>query len=166
MNRKLKTIAEAKLVVEEQKKNGKRIVFTNGCFDILHPGHVRYLEEARKLGDFLIVGLNSDESVRKIKGAKRPLIGELARAEVLAGLASVDMIVIFDKETPLELIMSLRPDVLVKGGDWQVDQIVGGREVKSWGGEVVSIRYQEGYSTTGIIERIISVYCNPELERR
>jgi D-beta-D-heptose 7-phosphate kinase/D-beta-D-heptose 1-phosphate adenosyltransferase len=136
------------------KREGKRLVFTNGCFDLLHPGHVRYLRQARELGDALVVALNSDRSVQRIKGEGRPILDQQERAEVMAALESVDYVVIFDEETPCDLIASLLPDVLVKGGDWPVDQIVGSEEVRRAGGRVFSLPYLEGSSTTRIIERI------------
>jgi D-beta-D-heptose 7-phosphate kinase/D-beta-D-heptose 1-phosphate adenosyltransferase len=134
----------------------KRVVFTNGCFDLLHVGHLRYLQDARSLGDFLIVGLNSDASVRRLKGAQRPVQTELDRAEILLGLRPVDAVVIFGEDTPLELIKSVKPDVLVKGGDWKEDQIVGADVVKARGGEVRSLPFHQGRSTTSLIEKILS----------
>ncbi|MGE4291177.1 MAG: D-glycero-beta-D-manno-heptose 1-phosphate adenylyltransferase [Desulfovibrio sp.] len=134
---------------------GYRLVFTNGCFDILHPGHVDLLQRARNLGDGLILGLNSDASVRRLgKGAERPLNSEAERAFVLAGLSCVDFIVIFDEDTPLELVRAVRPSVLVKGGDWPVEKIVGREVVQADGGEVVSLPLLAGYSTTALVERI------------
>jgi D-glycero-beta-D-manno-heptose 1-phosphate adenylyltransferase len=133
---------------------GSRVVFTNGCFDLLHPGHIRTLEEARKLGDFLIVGINSDQSVRELKGAGRPVLPQLERAEILAALEAVDAVVIFDEPTPREIIAALLPDVLVKGGDWASDQIIGREEVEAAGGEVVSMPLTPGYSTTAILQKI------------
>jgi len=133
---------------------GGRVVFTNGCFDILHQGHVSYLAEARRRGDCLVVGLNSDASIRRIKGPDRPVNGEAARAGVLAALASVDYVTIFDEDTPLALINALLPDVLVKGADWPVEKIVGAKEVMAAGGTVVNIPMVEGVSTTGIIGKI------------
>lgn len=133
----------------------ERLVFTNGCFDLLHPGHVDYLARARGLGDVLVVGLNTDASVRRLaKGRDRPLVDERSRAEVLAALESVDAVTLFDEDTPAELIESLEPDVLVKGGDYRMDQIVGRDTVEGRGGEVAIIPLREGYSTTGLIERI------------
>ena len=140
---------------ERLRREGKRVVFTNGCFDLLHPGHVRYLAEARSLGDALIVGLNSDRSVRALKGEGRPILDESERAEVVAALEAVDYVVVFDEDTPQELIARLLPDVLVKGGDWPLDQIVGREEVEAAGGQVVSLPYIEGSSTSDIIERIV-----------
>ena len=134
--------------------NVDRIVFTNGCFDLLHPGHVRYLAEARDLGHRLVVGLNSDASVKRLKGADRPVQDENARAFVLAGLSTVDAVIIFDEDTPLNLIKAIQPDVLVKGGDWPEDQIVGAEIVKARGGEVLSLPFSEGYSTSELIEKI------------
>ncbi|MCI0404179.1 MAG: D-glycero-beta-D-manno-heptose 1-phosphate adenylyltransferase [Acidobacteria bacterium] len=138
----------------EWKEQRQRVVFTNGCFDLLHPGHVRLLEQARKLGDVLVVGLNSDASVRRLKGEARPLMAEAGRAEVLAALECVDAVTFFEEETPRELIAALRPDVLVKGGDWAPEQIVGREEVEAAGGRVVVVPYVEGYSTSALIEKI------------
>lgn len=132
----------------------QRVVFTNGCFDLLHPGHIRTLEAARKLGDALIVGLNSDRGVRQLKGPGRPILPERERAEILAALECVDAVVIFDEPTPREIITALLPDVLVKGGDWAGDQIVGREEVEAAGGRVVSIPVAPGYSTTAILQKI------------
>ena len=134
------------------KRHG-RVVFTNGCFDLLHPGHVRYLERASRLGDLLVVALNSDESVRKIKGPSRPLNRLADRMEVVAALESVSYVTWFGAADPLTLILSLRPHVLVKGGDWEIDQIVGAREVLSWGGKVKSLPYHRGHSTTRLIRK-------------
>ena len=134
---------------------GQRVVFTNGVFDLLHRGHVEYLAEARALGDRLVVGVNSDASVRGLdKGAGRPLVAEADRAAVVAALAAVDLVVLFDDDTPERLIREIRPDVLVKGGDWAPDRIVGREFVESLGGKVVSIPLRAGFSTTGLIERI------------
>ena len=139
---------------ERMRREGKRVVFTNGCFDLLHSGHVRYLTEARGLGDALIVGLNSDRSVQALKGEGRPILNESERAEVIAALEAVDFVVVFDEDTPQELIARLLPDVLVKGGDWPLDQIVGREEVEAAGGRVVSLGYLKGSSTSDIIARI------------
>lgn len=133
---------------------GKKIVFTNGCFDILHRGHVTYLAEARKLGDLLLVGLNSDASVKRLKGPERPINNEKDRQYVLSQLKSVDFVEIFNEDTPLNLILKVSPQVLVKGGDWKIDQIVGAKEVISSGGDVFSLKFVDGYSTTSIIEKI------------
>lgn len=135
------------------KQAGKRVVFTNGCFDLLHAAHVRLLEQARALGEALVVGINSDRSVRELKGENRPLVPEAERAEVLAALAVVDAVTVFDEATPRELIAALLPDVLVKGGDWGAN-IVGKEEVTAAGGRVVSLPYERGYSTSELIERI------------
>jgi D-beta-D-heptose 7-phosphate kinase/D-beta-D-heptose 1-phosphate adenosyltransferase len=133
---------------------GRTIVFTNGVFDLLHPGHVRYLQEARRLGDALIVGVNSDRSVRGNKGPERPITPEAERAEILAALACVDAVVIFDAPTPHDIIAALQPDVLVKGADWAEDAIVGRDTVEARGGRVVRVTIEPGYSTTAIIDRI------------
>lgn len=133
---------------------GKRIVFTNGCFDILHRGHVTYLAEARKLGDLLVMGVNSDASVKRLKGPSRPINNENDRAYVLSQLKSVDFVEIFTEDTPLNLILKVKPKVLVKGGDWKIDQIVGGKEVIQNGGDVFSLNFVDGYSTTSIINKI------------
>jgi rfaE bifunctional protein nucleotidyltransferase chain/domain len=144
--------------VERHRRRGEKIAFTNGCFDILHVGHVRYLKEARATGDLLVLGLNSDLSVRAIKGEKRPLVPEQERAEVVAALAAVDYVTLFDEETPLRLIEHLRPDCLVKGADWKEEAVVGRDAVRSWGGRVVLIPFVEGASTTNIVEKIRQVY--------
>lgn len=134
--------------------SGKKVVFTNGCFDLLHPGHLDLLTRARSLGDALIVAINSDASVKRLKGANRPLFPENERAEILAALSVVDYVCTFDEDTPLEAILEIRPDILVKGADW-TDNIVGSREVESWGGKVVALPLVQGQSTTGIIERVL-----------
>jgi rfaE bifunctional protein nucleotidyltransferase chain/domain len=137
------------------RMKGDRIVFTNGCFDILHRGHVEYLQEAAALGDRLVIGVNTDASVKRLnKGADRPLNDEGSRAKVLAALRLVDAVVLFDQDTPLELIQAIGPDVLVKGGDWREDQIVGAAHVRTLGGEVRSLKLVDGYSTTALVERI------------
>ncbi|HJQ67397.1 MAG TPA: D-glycero-beta-D-manno-heptose 1-phosphate adenylyltransferase [Blastocatellia bacterium] len=140
---------------ERLRREGLTLVFTNGCFDLLHPGHVRYLKQARALGDALAIGLNSDSSVRALKGAGRPILNQHERAEVMAALEAVDYVVVFDDETPRSLIAELTPDVLVKGGDWGIDQIVGRDEVEAAGGRVLSLPFVEGLSTTDIIGRIL-----------
>ena len=141
-------------VIEGLKRDGKVVVFTNGCFDILHVGHVRYLAVAKGEGDILVVGVNSDKSVRDLKGQNRPVQDEESRAEIIASLQSVDFVVIFDEADPLSLIVKFKPDILVKGEDWKEGEIVGGDEVLSWGGKVVRARLSPGSSTTSIIERI------------
>ncbi len=137
---------------------GQRVVFTNGCFDLLHPGHVRYLQQARALGDALIVALNSDRSVSELKGASRPILKEAERAEVMAALACVDFVTVFDEATPQVLIAALVPDILVKGGDWSIENIVGRAEVEAAGGQVMSLPFVDGVSTTEVIERILNGY--------
>jgi D-beta-D-heptose 7-phosphate kinase/D-beta-D-heptose 1-phosphate adenosyltransferase len=145
---------EAVELVREVRVRGKTIVFTNGVFDLLHPGHVRYLQQARALGDALIVGVNSDRSVRAIKGPTRPITSEDERAELIAALACVDAAVVFDEDTPWQLIAALQPDVLVKGADWAEDAIVGRDIVEARGGRVVRVPIESGYATTSIIDRI------------
>ena len=140
------------------RKSGQKIVFTNGCFDIMHVGHVRYLAEARSQGDMLIVGLNSDGSMRTIKGDKRPIVGQAHRAEVLASLGCVDCVVLFEEPDPLRLIQTIKPDVLVKGEDWAADAIIGAEDVKARGGKIVRISFVEKASTTGIIQTILQRY--------
>lgn len=134
--------------------SGKKIVFTNGCFDILHSGHVMYLNEAKEQGDLLFVGLNSDASVKRLKGEERPINSEIDRKIVLENLKAVDFVEIFEEDTPLELIQAVSPNMLVKGGDWTPDQIVGSDHVLKNGGEVRSLSFKDGYSTTNIIEKI------------
>ncbi|HOC60082.1 MAG TPA: D-glycero-beta-D-manno-heptose 1-phosphate adenylyltransferase [Smithellaceae bacterium] len=144
--------------LEKLSKQGKKIAFTNGCFDILHVGHVRYLIEAKKTADILVLALNSDASVQAIKGEKRPLVPQEERAEVLASLECIDYITIFSEETPLELIVFLKPDILIKGGDWPIEKVVGRNEVIESGGKVELIPEVIGKSTTNIVEKILSVY--------
>ncbi len=144
--------------IKQVASQGKKIVFTNGCFDILHAGHVRYLEEAGTLGDILIIGLNSDKSVHIIKGDKRPVVSQDQRAEVLAGLGVVDFIVLFDEPDPLNLIKAIKPDILVKGGDWSEADIVGADVVKSMGGMVKRVPIVPDISTSGIINEILKRY--------
>jgi len=143
-----------KEIVEELKREGKKIVFTNGCFDILHIGHINYLREAKNKGDALIIGLNNDASVKKIKGQGRPIIPQNERAEILAALEFVDFVTIFEEETPLNLIKEIKPDILVKGGDWKKEEVVGSDFVESYGGKTVLIPLVEGKSTSLIIEKI------------
>lgn len=149
---KILSLEGAYEVADELKRQGKRVVFTNGCFDLLHPGHTRYLAEARQLGDALIVAVNSDRSVRALKGPGRPIQPQAERAEILAALAAVDYVTLFDDLTPQAVIARLLPQVLVKGGDWGVNEIVGRAEVEAAGGRVVSIPVVPGYSTSAIIE--------------
>ena len=153
MNRVLSTV-EAVAWRAELGRQGKRVVFTNGVFDILHPGHVRYLAEARRHGDALMVAVNSDRSVRAIKGPDRPIHPEAERAEVITALASVDAAVIFDEDTPHDIVTALQPDVLVKGADWPADQIVGRDIVEARGGVVVRVKVEDGHSTTSIIGKV------------
>jgi D-beta-D-heptose 7-phosphate kinase/D-beta-D-heptose 1-phosphate adenosyltransferase len=135
------------------KGHGERVVFTNGCFDLLHIGHITLLEQARRFGDRLIVAINSDESVRGLKGPTRPIVGERDRGRVMAALAAVDAVVVFGEPTPLEVILAARPDVIVKGGDYSPDTVVGAREVESWGGQVQIVPIVQGFSTTRLIEK-------------
>ncbi len=158
MKSKIKKRKELAELMEKERSKGKTIVFTNGCFDLLHVGHVRYLSEAKKKGDILVIGLNSDSSVRAIKGNKRPVISQNQRAEVLSALFFVDYISVFDEPDPLNLIMTIKPDILVKGADWPEDKIIGGDFVKSRGGKTERIPLVPMASTTGIIEKIIALY--------
>jgi len=151
---KIKSLSSMKEETDSLKAEGRRIVFTNGCFDLLHPGHTRYLWAARQLGDYLVVAVNSDRSVREIKGEGRPVTAQEDRTEVLAALDFVDGVVVFDEDNPLEVIRCLLPDVLVKGGDWPEDKIIGAEVVKEAGGEVKRIPFVPGYSTTAILRRI------------
>jgi rfaE bifunctional protein nucleotidyltransferase chain/domain len=152
---KLVSKEEALRVINGQRLKGRKIVFTNGVFDILHPGHVDYLSQARDLGGCLVLGLNTDDSVRRLnKAPNRPINSETARAAVLAALASVDLVVLFNEDTPLELIGYLKPDVLVKGNDYKVDEIAGADVVRKYGGVVITIPLLEGFSTTGLVERL------------
>jgi len=144
----------AELKVFLSKNKDKKIVFTNGCFDILHRGHVAYMNEAKSCGDVLLLGLNSDESVKRLKGPTRPVNNEEDRKFVLENLKAIDFVEIFTEDTPLNLIKEVMPKVLVKGGDWSVDQIIGSKEVLEGGGEVFSLNFVDGFSTTGIIEKI------------
>jgi D-beta-D-heptose 7-phosphate kinase/D-beta-D-heptose 1-phosphate adenosyltransferase len=150
-----KVVSRSELVsrVALWKANGERVVFTNGCFDLLHIGHISVIEQARRCGDRLIVAINSDASVSALKGPSRPIVGERERGRVLAALAAVDAVVVFGEPTPLELILAARPDVIVKGGDYAVETVVGGKEVQSWGGEVRIVPMVEGFSTTLLIEK-------------
>jgi D-glycero-beta-D-manno-heptose 1-phosphate adenylyltransferase len=153
---KIKTKSEMKEAVEKAKREGKKIIFTNGCFDILHQGHVRYLSKAKELGDYLIVGLNSDRSVQDIKGKNRPVMTEEVRAELLAALCFVDGVVIFNEKDPLAIITYLQPHILVKGADWDENDIVGAEFIKKMGGEVKRIPVVKNISTSSIIHRIIN----------
>ncbi len=155
---KIKTMEEMVRLRARFRESGSKVVFTNGCFDILHIGHVRYLNRARSLGDVLVVGVNSDRSVREIKGEARPIVSELERAEVLAALACVDFVFIFDDPTPEHVIDALVPDVLVKGADWALPDIVGRDTVENAGGVVLNIPLVEGSSTSGIIQRVLQCF--------
>jgi D-glycero-beta-D-manno-heptose 1-phosphate adenylyltransferase len=156
-----KIVTAGKLIsgLDKARRAGKKIVFTNGCFDILHVGHVRYLAAARSEGDLLVVGLNSDASVRSIKGDRRPLVNQDQRAEVLASLVCVDYVVTFDEPDPLRMIQTLKPDILVKGADWEEENIVGAEFVKSIGGKIIRAKLVPEVSTTRIIDRIVRRFC-------
>lgn len=154
MKRKIKSPSSLSRTLDRLRSKGKRVVFTNGCFDILHSGHVSYLEKASRMGDVLVVGINSDASVGAIKGRGRPINGERDRAYVLSALSFVDYVTVFGGNTPENLIRRLKPDVLVKGGDWKPKDIVGGDFVKSRGGRVASIRFLKGYSTSSLIKKM------------
>ncbi len=156
------SLKKLKTRLNRLQRAGGKIVFTNGCFDIIHAGHVRYLRKAKACGDILVVGLNSDSSVRKIKGQERPIVPQRERAEVLEALSSVDYVVLFSEPTPVKLIAALRPDVLVKGADWAEKNIVGADIVKKNGGRVARIRLAKGRSTTNIIKRILRTRNEPE----
>jgi D-beta-D-heptose 7-phosphate kinase / D-beta-D-heptose 1-phosphate adenosyltransferase len=155
MKQKIKARKGLLRIIKDLKTKGKRIVFTNGCFDLLHIGHIRYLEKAKAFGDILVVGVNSDSSVRRLKGPKRPILPEEERAGILSGLGCVDYITIFDEIDPLKLITSLQPNVLAKGGDWTKEQTVGKEVVERSGGEVVIIPFVKGASTSNLIETIL-----------
>jgi D-beta-D-heptose 7-phosphate kinase/D-beta-D-heptose 1-phosphate adenosyltransferase len=151
---KIKSIEDLKSELEGIREQGKKIVFTNGCFDILHPGHLRYLWKARQMGDYLVVAVNSDRSVKEIKGPSRPILNQDTRSEIVAALGFVDGVIVFDEENPLRVIEILLPDVLVKGGDWSEDRIIGADVVRRAGGAVRVIPFVEGFSTTGVVEKI------------
>lgn len=146
--------------IEKSRADGKKIVFTNGCFDILHVGHLRYLNEAKALGDMLVLGLNSDSSISRLKGPKRPVLPQAERKEMLLALKSVDHVLVFEENTPYDLIAQVKPDVLVKGGDWKAEQIVGSDIVLAKGGQVKSLSFFEGHSTTDIIESVLEKYSD------
>jgi len=152
--KKIKNLSDLKKEIQEIKAQGKRVVFTNGCFDLLHPGHMRYLYAARQMGDFLIVAVNTDRSVKAIKGKNRPIQSQDERTELLAAMSFVDAVVLFDENNPLKVIQHLLPDVLVKGGDWTEDKIVGADVVRKAGGVVKSLPFVSSYSTSAIIEKI------------
>lgn len=151
---KIMTRENAKVQIKKWQNKGEKVVFTNGCFDILHAGHIRYLSKAKSIGDHLVIGLNTDNSVKKLKGTNRPLQNEQDRALILAGLEAVDLIVLFGEDTPLEIITFLKPDILVKGSDYSIDNIVGAKEIVQWGGKVETIEFVNGKSTSLIIEKL------------
>lgn len=153
------SVKELLRVLEPLREKGKKVVFTNGCFDILHAGHAHYLNECKKLGDLLVVGINSDASVRRLKGDKRPIVPLEMRAYLLSNLKAVDFVIPFEEDTPYNLIKEIRPDVLVKGGDWSLDRIVGRDVVESYGGRVLTIPFAFDISTTKIVEKIKELYC-------
>lgn len=157
MSKKFQSLEDLSAELVNRRTRGARIVFTNGCFDLLHVGHIRYLQQARRMGDLLVVGINSDDSVGRLKGPSRPVQPEQDRAEILAGLECVDYVVCFEQDTPIGVIERIRPDVLVKGADWPVDRIVGREVVERSGGRVATITYVEGISTSALIERICSL---------
>jgi len=163
--KKIKNINAIKSIVARLRARREKVVFTNGCFDLLHVGHIRYLRKARSLGDALVVGLNTDRSVRHIKGEKRPIVPQGERAEVLAALEFVDYVVLFDEPDPFSLIEKIKPTILVKGADWPKDKIIGRDVVEKAGGRVVRIPLVPGASSTGVIEKIIQAYCRDESER-
>lgn len=154
LSNKIKNLPQIRGAIKRLKSENKKIVFTNGCFDILHAGHVNYLSKAKGLGDILVVGLNSDASVRKIKGSSRPVVSQKNRAILLAALETVDFVVVFNELTPLRLIKAIKPGVLVKGGDWKKEDIIGSDFVESYGGYVKSLPYIKGLSTRGLISKI------------
>jgi len=151
---KIKNLAALKKIIAGLKKSGKKIVFTNGCFDLMHFGHAKYLEDAKRKGDILVVAVNSDSSIRKIKGRNRPIIEEKNRLRMMAALESVDFVLIFSEENPLRVIKALKPDILVKGADWDKNNIVGSDFVASYGGRVSTIKLVQGLSTTTLIHKI------------
>ena len=152
--RKIKSLQELRAILGAARSQGERIVFTNGCFDLIHPGHIRFLEKARSLGDLLVVALNSDTSVRRIKGRNRPVLSQHERAEIMSALGCVDFVTTFEEKTPQRVIQELIPDVLAKGKDWSPERIIGRDVVESNGGEVVLIDFEEGFSSSEIIGRI------------
>ena len=158
METKIKNITQLKKIIVRLKNQGKKIVFTNGCFDILHFGHAKYLKEAKRKGDILIVGVNSDSSVRKIKGNRRPIINEAYRAGLIAALESVDFVVIFKEETPFRVIKTLKPDILVKGADWAQRDIVGRDFILKGGGKVYTVKLVKGFSSTNLIKKIAKAF--------
>jgi len=160
---KIKDLKELKKAIDFHKKKDKKIVFTNGCYDLIHIGHLRCFREGKRLGDILIVALNSDRSVRSIKGPPRPIIPQEERAEIVSSLESVDYVTIFDQDDPLDIIASVKPDILVKGGDWNLNTIVGREIVESYGGKVFALPLVKGVSTTQIIKNIASQYSSKKM---
>ena len=156
LKNKIKSLRSLRRIIALLQKKGRKIVFTNGCFDILHLGHAQYLQAAKALGDILVVGVNSDSSVKIIKGHSRPIVGQNERISLIAALESVDFAVLFNEDTPARLIQALRPDVLVKGADWKKNDIVGASFVDSYGGKVATIKLVKGLSTTSLIKKIIA----------
>jgi rfaE bifunctional protein nucleotidyltransferase chain/domain len=156
MNSRIVTQAEAVKIRERLRRQGEKVVFTNGCFDLIHAGHALYLDAARKLGDYLIVGINLDDSVRRLKGKGRPLLKFRERALLLSYLLPVDLVVGFGDDTPLRLIRKIRPDILVKGADYKISEIVGAKEVKSWGGQVKTVPLMRGKSSSRIVEKLLA----------
>lgn len=154
IQQKIKNKTDLVKILSKFKKEKKRVVFTNGCFDILHAGHTAYLEEAKKKGDFLVVAVNSDNSVKRIKGSARPIVNENDRLKIIASLESVDFVTIFSEDTPAEIIKELCPDIIVKGSDWKENEIVGADFIKKNGGSVITIPFLKGYSTTSLINKI------------
>lgn len=155
---KIQTLEQAEQTIREWQEQGEKVVFSNGCFDIMHLGHIDYLEQARNLGERLVIGVNTDASVSKLKGPLRPVVNEYARARLLAALGFVDAVILFEEDTPKQLIETLKPDILVKGSDYKENEVVGAEFVKSKGGEVKLINLVEGYSTTSLIEKIKKSY--------
>jgi len=153
-NERIQSRQKLKIILAQVKSEGKKIVFTNGCFDIIHLGHVRLLEKAKSFGDLMVVGINSDSSIARLKGEGRPVVPEVERAEILSAFSCVDFVTSFEEETPQNIIQELVPDILVKGADWPISQIVGRQIVELNGGEVISIDFEEGFSTSEIIRRI------------
>lgn len=162
---KVKTQADLAQIVQARRERGERCVFTNGCFDILHVGHIRYLQEARELGDYLVVALNSDQSVRQLKGYPRPFVAQDERAEMIAALESVDYVTIYDELTADKVIRLLRPEIYVKGGDYQPENITEAPAVRAYGGQVVTVTLVQGRSTTRLVERVVRLLEEREEER-
>lgn len=154
IEKKILSLAEAREKADKWRSAGNRIVWTNGVFDLLHPGHIRYLCAARALGELLIVGINSDQSVRRLKGPARPVNSEESRSLLVAAMQMVDLVVLFEEDTPLECILQIKPDIIAKGGDYQASEVVGGQEAEIWGGKVCILPFESGFSSSGIIDKI------------